>query len=179
MYVLVTYESMFGNTRLIAEQIATGFALVADVCVLPTQGATPDLVRTADLVVVGAPTHAHTLSTAQSRQGARDIASRSGGSLHLDPDSESLGVRDWFRTCPDGHGKLAAAFDTRYDASPVLTGRASRGIARRIHDRGYRMVTEPESFLVTHANVIASGEELRAFGWGIELSEMVSLLTAH
>ena len=45
-------------------------------------------------------------------------------------------------------GVAAATFDTRAHGPRFLTGAASRGIARRLEQKGAKLVLEPESFLV-------------------------------
>jgi hypothetical protein len=72
----------------------------------------------------------------------------------------------WLRELPSGDGSLAAAFDTRLDRSPWLSGAASRGIARRLRDHGYE-VLGTESFLVQHNEGPLEDAELeRARAWG-------------
>ena len=64
----------------------------------------------------------------------------------------------------------AAAFDTRVDAAAVLTGRASRGISRRLTELGYRLAADPESFLVDKENHLLAGESDRAEAWAASLA---------
>ena len=76
--VLVVYESAWGNTRQIAEAIGDGFGAGATSTVVPVASAPPlDQVH-ADLLVVGAPTHAFGLS----RPGTREDAHERGGASH-------------------------------------------------------------------------------------------------
>jgi flavodoxin len=70
MRVLVVYESMYGNTHVVASDIADGLRAAHEVTLVPVAGATADLVAEADLLVVGAPTHMRGLSTGSSRQAA-------------------------------------------------------------------------------------------------------------
>ena len=51
MRVLVVYESMFGNTRTIAEAIAAGLSGATDVVLAPIRAVTPEQVAAADLLV--------------------------------------------------------------------------------------------------------------------------------
>jgi menaquinone-dependent protoporphyrinogen IX oxidase len=74
MRALVVYESMYGNTREIASNIADGFRVGYEVTLVPVARATAELVAGADLLVVGAPTHRHGLSSAASRQQAAQAA---------------------------------------------------------------------------------------------------------
>ncbi|MET1042817.1 MAG: hypothetical protein ABWX59_01700, partial [Microbacteriaceae bacterium] len=92
----------------------------------------------------------------------------SDNDLSLEPDAALTGVRDWLGSLRDRTGK-AAAFDTRLDAAPLLTGRASHGIAKLLRRAGYDIVAEPESFLVDKQTHLLSGEEDRARRWGEQL----------
>lgn len=169
MRALVVYESMFGNTHLIAEHIAAGLAPMGEVSVVPVGEAGPELVKGADLLVVGGPTHAHGMTRASSRASAVDMAADADRDLHLDEDAEGPGLRDWF----EGLGSLdtrAAAFDTRVKGPALLTGQASKGIAKRLRQAGCSLVAEPESFLVTKANHLVDDEEAHARRFGAELA---------
>ena len=61
---------------------------------------------------------------------------------------------------------LGAAFDTRIDAPAAFTGRASKGIAKRLRDRSCSSVVAPESFLVTKHNELLADEQAHARAWG-------------
>jgi Flavodoxin len=173
MRALVVYESMFGNTHTVAERIADGLRRRFDVTVVAVDKATADQMAQIDLLVVGGPTHVHGLSSERSRQGAHEVAEKEGSGLTMDPDADGAGLRDWFHGISDSHETAAAAFDTRIDAPAALTGRASKGIAKRLSRRGYRVVATPESFLVDKQNRLLPGEAARAVAWGAELAEVV------
>jgi hypothetical protein len=177
MQVLIVYESIFGNTHQVAEAIAAGardarpgtFAECA-----PAGDATPERIAAADLLVVGGPTHARGMSFSKSRVGAvQDAANpakkRKGGTYTVDPNAEGVGLRDWFHGLPKAqNASRAAAFDTRL-AFP-LAGGAAKGIARRLHSRGYELVAEPEGFIVADAyGPMRAGELDRASAWGASL----------
>ena len=174
MRALVIYESMYGNTRVVASNIADGLRGTYEVTLVPVAAATADLIAQADLLVVGAPTHMHGLSTASSRQLARKAVAKPESGLTLDPDADGLALRDWLGGLAGGHG-LAAAFDTRLAGAPVLTGRASRGISRLLRRHGYRLITPPESFVVTKLNTLIDGEPSRARAWGEALAAAAGL----
>jgi flavodoxin-like protein len=169
MRTLVVYESMYGNTRAIAQAIADGLRPSADVELVPVGQATPRQVTEADLVVVGAPTHAHGMSSASTRRGAGDAIVKPGNTLRLEPEAEAIGVREWLAAMPRANGKAAVAFDTRIKAPSIITGRASSGIAKALHNHGFILATEPESFLVTTQNVLVEGELERAREWAAGL----------
>lgn len=174
MQALIVYESMYGNTHAIGAEIAAGLAPYGETKVVAVQEATPAALAWADLVVVGGPTHAHGMTSAQSRKGAREAAEKPDSALTLDPDAEGPGLRDWFKALGAAEGKRATAFDTRFDASVVLTGRASRGIARRLRDHGFQLVADPESFLVDKHNELVPGEAERARAWGAQVGTALS-----
>ncbi len=51
MRALVVYESMYGNTHIIAGNIANGLRATHEVTLVPVAGTTEDLVDEADLLV--------------------------------------------------------------------------------------------------------------------------------
>jgi flavodoxin len=59
MKTVIVYESMYGNTRVIADAIAQGLGPECEAVVVPVSQARPQLLDGADLVVVGGPTHVH------------------------------------------------------------------------------------------------------------------------
>ncbi len=175
MRALVVYESMFGNTHVVASNIADGLRGTYEVTLVPVAAAAADLLAEADLLVVGGPTHMHGLSTAPSRQLAAKAAAKPDSGLSLDQDASGPGLRDWLSGLADGHA-LAAAFDTRLAGIPVLTGRASRGISRLLKRRGYLLIAAPESFVVSQLSTLVDGESSRARRWGTALAAAADLV---
>jgi hypothetical protein len=165
MRALVVYESMYGSTHVIADNIADGLRGDYEVTVVPVAKATPELVASADLVLAGAPTHLRGLSSAKSRQMAAQAAAKAGSGLRLDPDAGGPGMQDWLENLGHRDG-LAAAFDTRVNGIALLTGRASRPIARLLKRHGYRLVAAPEGFLVCSHGTLLDGEASWARRWG-------------
>src|SRR5262245_64582747 len=128
MRTLVVYESWFGNTRELAETVAEALAAEGEVTVLSVDDPLPALDE-CDLLVVGAPTHVHGLSSGMSRKGAIE----QGG--HGEP---GVGVREWIAKLPNGaRGPRVVAFDTRLNKPVLLVGSAARGVARRLRQHGY------------------------------------------
>jgi len=181
MRALVVYESMYGNTHAVAVNIAAGLSARHDVTLVPVTRATPELIATAGLLVIGGPTHLHGMSTPTSRRKAAGTARKQGSPLTMDPDADGPGVRGWLEgfggpgmpgrlgrldLLGGGHNVLAAAFDTRLGGAPLFTGRASRSISRLLARHGYRLLAAPESFLVSKQNTLADGEADRARVWG-------------
>jgi len=165
MRALVVFESIFGNTRTVAEAIGEGLSSTHEVVVVSVGAVTAEQVATADLLVVGGPTHVHGLSSDMSRSGVEDTAAKSGGDLMLDPDYDLGDLRSWFAALPQTTGK-GAAFDTRVDGPVLFTGHACKGIGSRLTRHGYTLVVEPESFLVDKQTVLLPGEVERARAWG-------------
>jgi hypothetical protein len=164
MTALVVYESVYGNTRAIAEAIRdalTASGHDATAVAVADAPDTPD----ADLLIVGGPTHMHGLTTSMSRHMAIKAAEEDGHH-HVEPGAgDERGLRQWLRALPDGAGARAGAFDTRGDANSALTGSAARGIARRLRRRGYTVVSA-DSYLVEDAEgPLQDGELERARDW--------------
>jgi hypothetical protein len=172
MHAIVVYESMYGNTRHVAEAIGRGLDVSGTVRVVPISMAEHIDPSDYDLVVIGGPTHVHGMSRESTRQAAQDAATASGGDLAIEPDATSEGVREWLGSLSTTSAR-AAAFDTRLDAVPLLTGRASKGIAKLLRSGGFTLVAEPESFLVDKDTRLLAGEEERAQAWGESLAARV------
>ena len=173
MRALVVYESMYGNTHVVASNIADGLRATHEVTLVPVAGATADLVAGADLLVVGGPTHMHGLSSPASRRMAAQAAAKPASGLSLDQDACGPGLRDWLKRdwLKGGGGgyALAAAFDTRLNGVAAFTGHASRGIGRLLKRHDYPLIAVPESFLVGQQNTLLDGEAARARRWGAAL----------
>jgi Flavodoxin len=174
MKAVVIYESMYGNTHLVADAIGRGLSETGEVVVIPVDEVTTELLEEAELVVVGGPTHAHGVSRASTRKAAVTAGQKPESGLVIDPDAEGPGLREWFATLDWMSGR-AAAFDTRMDAPPVFTGRASKGITRMLHHHGFTMVADPESFLVTKGDHLKPDEDKRARDWGVQLAALLGV----
>ncbi len=175
MRVTVVYESLFGNTRTLAEAIAEGIRAAvpgADVSCIPVAEAGPAAAE-ADLLVAGGPTHFLGMTSQRSRRMARQYwAQATGGAGRTAGDAPPAGpgVREWLATLPAGGGHLAAAFDTRLDT--LFPGSAARLIGRILRDQGYQIIAAPEGFTVTAMQgPLSPGEQERAKAWGAELAD--------
>ena len=165
MKTVVVHESWFGNTRRLAETIAERLAREGEVDLLTVDDPPPQLVDV-DLLVVGAPTHVHGLSSATSRKGAIDQRKQ--------PGEAGIGVRGWLRALPEGGGRRTAVFDTRVEKPVLLVGSAARGVAKRLERRGFELVVPPESFFVLDSpGPLKDGEVERAAVWAGRIAELV------
>jgi hypothetical protein len=121
--------------------------------------------ETYDLVVVGGPTHALSMS----RQSTREDARRHGAAAPTD-----RGLREWMDELVAGrHHPRLAAFDTRVTRVRRFPGSAAKR-ARRLGQRlGYAPVCPPESFYVEDLpGPLADGERERARAWGAHLADL-------
>jgi hypothetical protein len=177
MHALILYESMFGNTRAIADAIADGLrdAGSAEVAVMAAPEASPDEVEAAALLVVGGPTHVHGMASARSLKAAQADAVKHD---RPDPALTEPVIRDWFETIVPGGGRRAAAFDTRIGKPKLITGSAAHGVADRLRRHGYDVVAE-DSFIVDGtAGPLHEGELDRARAWGSSLASQVEVAAA-
>ena len=166
MRAMVVFESMFGNTHRIADAIADGMGDGAEVVVTNVVDAPAEIPADIELLVVGGPTHAFSMS----RHRTREDAVRQGG----DPTDVPRGIREWLHALPaqPSHREFAA-FDTRVDM-PLLPGAASRSATRAARGLGFR-VLEPSSFLVEgYEGPLVDGELARARDWGHSLTERLA-----
>jgi hypothetical protein len=174
MRTVVVYESMFGNTRAIAEAIAEGLGTGSNVQVIGVTDADRNVLDGADLVIVGGPTHAWGMSRPNTRKGAPAYVRKPGSGLVLESDADTgLGVREWLASLGQVHAS-AAGFDTRIKAPAVFTGRASPAIVRQLSRHGLTVVTGPKSFFVSRKSHLLAGEPDRARDWGARLAAMVA-----
>jgi hypothetical protein len=167
--VLVIYESMFGNTRDVAHAIAAGLGTRVAVDVMEVGEAPAVLPSDVAMLVIGAPTHAHGMTTPSSRQ---DAARRAGDRLV----SRGIGVREWLGGLqPPVTPIPAAVFDTRIKGPGLLWGSAAKSAEKLLAGAGLRLLDAPRSFLVGGPtgepfDRLEDGELDRARAWGVELS---------
>lgn len=166
MRATVVYESMYGNTRRIAEAIAEGLDDGTEV--VPVSEAIADRPAETELLVVGGPTHAWSMSRPRTRAAAVQAATKPGSGLTVEPNAEDDGLRE-FLTYSVGNGRRAAAFDTRVKSR--FSGRASASISHVLAKHGFHVIAAPEGFYVTRDNHLVDGELDRAREWGKRLAQ--------
>ena len=174
MKTLIVYESMYGNTHAVAEAVAAGLGGEPDVSLCTTEEATPPRVAEADLLIVGGPTHVHGMVSGASRKGAIEAAADKP-ELELDPAVESESLKSWLDALGRVDGKPGVAFDTRASGPALITGSAAKGIAKRMRRHGFKLVGDPESFIVKDSGgPLVDGELERAVEWGKALAGALS-----
>jgi Flavodoxin len=172
MRAVIIYESVFGNTHQVAEAIAEGLRSQfagADVACLPVSAGTAAMLKDADLLVVGGPTHMRGVSSGMSRRKGAEGEQQKTPDVHVESGSDGPGLRDWFKGLDrPARPAAAAAFDTRIDVA--MAGGAAPGIARRLRHHGYRVLAA-EGFIVDGTHGPLRDRELeRAREWGAGLS---------
>jgi hypothetical protein len=159
----VVYESMFGNTRDVALAVAKGMRRVANVEVEVTEVDAADAKARCDLLVLGGPVHAWSMTRTFTRTGARQDAVKAGREVV----SHGIGVREFLSKLDGTDAALAATFDTAASTKWFPVGSAARPAARALDELGYSLVTRPEHFYVAEKlGPLLDGELARAEAWG-------------
>jgi hypothetical protein len=162
MKALMVYESMFGNTEKIADAVADGLSAEMNVVRHEVGDAPSAITDFVDLIVVGGPTHAFSLS----RPGTRADAVRQGAP----GERAAIGLREWLGHLRKGpHSELVATFDTRVDKMRRLPGSAARKAERLMRSLGYAPVGHESFFVSDTRGPLLPGELERARAWGQEL----------
>jgi hypothetical protein len=163
---VVVYESMFGNTRTVARAVAEGLSSRMQVETVEVGEAPGTVGDAVDLLVVGAPTHAFSLSRPSTRRSAAEQAPEG-------PVSKGIGVREWLDSATAAPGLRAAAFATR--VKKPVPGSAAKAASRRLRRAGCRLASEPRDFFVEDTlGPLIAGEVERARAWGERLATIVA-----
>ena len=172
----IVYESMFGSTRQVAEAIAEGLRPFASVTVVKVKDA-PEAFPEAELLLVGAPTHVHSLSRPATRVEAAKWGDDAERRLTLEPDAEGIGVREWLETCGAVPARFAA-FDTRADMTEIFSGSAAAAIDKRLRRLGSHRLLAKHSFLVDKDSALEAGQLDDAREWGRTIGEALRTTVA-
>lgn len=164
MKAWVVYESAFGNTRQLAEAVARG---LGDAEVINAEGACFDRLRDLDLLVLGGPTHAFSMSRSATRREAR----AQGGTQA----TEAYGMREFIANLPPRVDVRVATFDTRIFKARRFPGSAARSAAHALRRHHHATVLCEESFYVEDTSgPLIEGELDRARQWGSALRTRMS-----
>ena len=148
MKTLVVYDSVYGNTELIAKAIGT--AIPGDVEVQRVSQATVDELRAVDLLIVGSPTHG-----ALPTEAVQGMLEQIGPPVH--------------------QGARAATFDTRLTwwFLERWGGFAAPKMADTLEEKGWTLAGEPGGFFVggLKKGPLRKGEAGRAAAWARGLVE--------
>jgi flavodoxin I len=151
MKTLIVYDSLYGNTEMIARAI--GEAIPGEVRVLRVEQVKAEDWEAADLLVIGSPVHG-----ALPTEAVQGLLSRIGS--------------------PGREGARAATFDTRltWKFLERWGGFAAPKMADTLQDRGWTLVGEPGGFYVKglKKGPLKRGEADRAAAWAQGLVERES-----
>jgi flavodoxin len=153
MKTLIIFDSLYGNTEIIARDIARAFPL-ENICLLNVKEAKVADLLEVQLLIVGSPTY-----------GGR-------------PKQET---QTFLEMIPAAalNGKKVAAFDTRFLAKEQnfglrmlmkIIGYAAPRILKALIEKGGESISSPEGFIVEgKKGQIKEGERERALQWGKNL----------
>lgn len=163
MNTLVVYESMWGNSRAVAAAIAEG--IDGDVRLVDVTHAPVPLPDDVDLLVVGGPTHAFSMSRATTRRDAEGKGAETGHAAR--------GIREWLGFLRPCDRLDVATFDTRVGSVRHLPGSAAKAAAKEVRRQHLGRLLASASFFVDDmAGPLLDGELERARDWGRSLAGM-------
>jgi hypothetical protein len=141
---VIVYESMFGNTHVIADAVGRGLEPMVDVVVVPLAEAGRERLGDSDLLVVGGPTHFHGMSRPRTRNWAAATA-QSPATIWC-----SIATRT-ARACVSGSCRSATAAQGLLSSTPASTvrrfseGGRQRQSAERFGSTGSRWSPSPRA----------------------------------
>ena len=141
MNTLIVYDSLFGNTRKIAQVLAENIDAFFPAKLIPVREANLDELQGVKLFLLGSPTHEYNPTPA---------------------------IQTFLEQIPRGmlQSVIAAAFDTRYRVSCWSSGSAAWSIAQSLQEAGAVLALPPESFFVSEIEgPLEEGETERAAQW--------------
>jgi flavodoxin len=156
MNALVIYDSVFGNTEKIAQEISAALASQGRSEALPVSQVTAERLNGVELLIAGSPTR---------------------GFRPTEAISQFLKTADRNRF----KGMRVAAFDTRIWLDTIQSstfrfivntgGYAASSIAKALEKKGGRLLAPPEGFLVTgEQGPLKEGELERAADWVMQIA---------
>jgi hypothetical protein len=160
MKALVVYESMWGNTKQIADAVAEG---LGGARVVEVREVGSEELEALDLLVVGGPTHAFSMSRSSTRHDARERGAPAGAG--------DRGIREWLAELPEDLVVPSATFDTRVTTVRKLPGSAAKAASKELRRHHHGPVLRTCSFYVHDtAGPLVDGELDRAIDWGAQLA---------
>jgi flavodoxin len=157
MKAMIVYDSMFGNTKVIAEAIGNALGPQEDVAIVQASEAKPEQLEGLTLLIVGSPTQRFSPTGATT------------SFLKSIPKKGLEGVK-------------VAAFDTRFPESKIdeigilaffvrIFGYAAQPIADRLEKKGGELAIPPEGFCVGDTEgPLLEGELERVADWAKQIT---------
>ena len=148
MKTLILYDSLYGNTKIIAEAI--GEAMPGQVALINVTEVDVSEINTYDVLILGGPTHGGGIS-----ENVQALLER------IQPSALE--------------GKPVAVFDTRMTNKLILLfGCAAPKISGTLKQKSAELVGKPEGFFVSGGKgPLKEGEIERAVAWGREIAARV------
>lgn len=143
MNSLIVYDSQYGNTERIAQEIAETLSALGRARAVRVDAVRASDLEGIELLVIGSPT-----------QGWRPTQT----------------IQSYLRSPSFDHlrGVRIACFDTRFNKPRWLTGSAAGVMAKRLRERGVEPAAEPASFFVGGTEgPLLNGELERAKSWAM------------
>ncbi len=163
MNALVVYESMWGNTEQVARAVGRGLSEQGIHTEVVEVDKAPAVLDGVDLLVVGGPTHAFSMS----RESSRAEAVQRGA-----PGTHTTGIREWLDSLGPSDVSVAT-FDSRVEKVRRLPGSAAKAAAKQARRHHVGTVVAEESFYVEDmAGPLVEGELARAEEWAEDLARV-------
>lgn len=147
MNTLIIYDSIYGNTKLVALTIAEALEEFGKTKAMKVDEEDVPFLEDYDLIVLGSPT--------QNRKPTENIME------FLDDLIKILTPKNF-----------TACFDTRYNMSKWKSGSALKHIVKKLNKAGSKELLPPESFFINRVDKnLEEYESKRAFKWALSLEE--------
>ena len=147
MNTLIVYDSQYGNTERIAQEIGETLSALGRARAVRVDAVRASDLEGVELLFIGSPT-----------QGWRPTQAIQ--SYLRSPSFDQL------------RGAHVACFDTRFNKPRWLTGSAASAMAKRLRERGVALSGEPESFFVAGTEgPLLDGEAERAKAWAMGIAQ--------
>ncbi|MEZ0446557.1 flavodoxin family protein [Cellulomonas sp. ICMP 17802] len=158
MRVLIVVESLFGNTRAVAQAVADRLREDGVEAELADAASAPADLSGADLVLAGAPTHNLGLPTPRSRGQAVDRGAPPAGS----------GLREWIGTLPASSTPVVT-FATKVPGA--FSGSAGKAAVKLLRRRGVPARHGTDFVVAGTTGPLTDGETERARAWAATLPQ--------
>lgn len=168
MRAFIVYESMFGNTKRVAESIQRGLSRHMETEIFEVSEVSNVIPDDVGLLIIGAPTHAFGLS----REGTRVQAKFRNE--HQEIVSRGRGVREWLNIVSIPDHTDVASFSTRI-ATPKLPGTAGSSIRRRLRRLHAHTFSSVDFLVGGTEGPLIGGELIKAEEWGDSLGQEVEM----
>lgn len=154
MKTIVVFDSIYGNTKYIAESIAQGIA--GDVLILNVKDAGISELKNLDLLIVGSPTHGGRPSK-DTKAFLDSIPKNSLKNIHVAAFDTGIS--------PEGKGFFMRTIINIFNY-------AAKPISSSLNKKGGTVIAEPEGFIVEgREGPLKPGELERATRWAREISQ--------